>query len=97
MIWESWIQDHEEVFEELSFSRLIVVPLFFIDFVGVRKENERLTAIPSSFQQQINWEIQIFKGILWTLKILMKLKPKDWFWSLRIMKFILNTADFHGI
>ena len=33
---------------ELSFSRLIVVPLFFKYFVGVRKENERLTAIPSN-------------------------------------------------
>ena len=39
---------NRRVFEELSFSRLIVVPLFFIDFVGVRKENERLTAIPSN-------------------------------------------------
>ena len=41
-------------FEELSFSRLIVVPLFFIDFVGVRKENERLTAILSSLPSFLN-------------------------------------------
>ena len=40
------VEDDRRVFEELSFSRLIVVPLFFIDFVGVRKENERLTAEP---------------------------------------------------
>ena len=44
------------VFEELSFSRLIVVPLFFIDFVGVRKENERLTAIPSELFQKYSLE-----------------------------------------
>ena len=41
---------------ELSFSRLIVVPLFFIDFVGVRKENERLTAIPSELFQKYSLE-----------------------------------------
>ena len=47
------VEDDRRVFEELSFSRLIVVPLFFIDFVGVRKENERLTAIPSELFQKL--------------------------------------------
>ena len=50
------VEDDRRVFEELSFSRLIVVPLFFIDFVGVRKENERLTAIPSELFQKYSLE-----------------------------------------
>ena len=46
---------------ELSFSRLIVVPLSIHDFVGVRKENERLTAILLDF---ISFHLGIYTFII---------------------------------